>query len=706
MVLFSSCEACIQEGLVGCTPSGKSMYSVHGNSGQTSSQSSVFVPTLSEESENNSSWCLTQLRKLDFGKTVFKGRRARKCRKRRDCGQLIKYRSATMILCDTNPKRRNPNCVLIKKGDKPERGCSRWVLRSSKRALQIVEGVGPNQHSARTILSWLMDSDMILPRQRVSYIHRRGELVMAEGIVTREGIKCKCCRKVYSLTKFEVHAGSASQCPANNIFLSDGRSLMQCQMQLVHSKEGGCERVDLNERKKGDYSCYERDKICSICHYGGQLVHCDSCPSSFHSSCVSVQDVHQGRWSCPTCRCTICGQSEYDADIQRFTPRSILYCDQCRHEYHVGCLRERGERKLERCPLGNWFCGRKCSKIFTALQKYLGKSKPVGATGLSWTILRPRKEVSFTSASVHETITEQHSKLWVALSVLHECFVPITELRTKRDLVRDVLFNNWSELKRLNFQGLYTMILEKDDELISVATIRIHGEKVAEMPLVATRVPYRRQGMCRLLVNEVEKLLSHLGVERLIVPAVGQVLEAWTTSFGFTKLTWSERLELLEYTFLNFQATTMCQKILVPSVLTKNKQSKVNEVIIQVGSHNGDTGWSGCSLMSGVIQTLEPIQILKPVGLFEFPSCTGSNTSKEVGLYSEGLIQKHGQIEQGEEALQLRLLRDGASEDGENYGFTDRVSPNVKVKQLHNPICRFRGLHYSRRNRSAKREST
>lgn len=35
---------------------------------------------------------------------------------------------------------------------------------------------------------------------------------------------------------------------------------------------------------------------------------------------------------------------------------------------------------------------------------------------------------------------------------------------------------------------------------------RIHGQKVAEMPLVATRFKYRRKGMCRLLVDELEKV--------------------------------------------------------------------------------------------------------------------------------------------------------------------------------------------------------
>lgn len=91
---------------------------------------------------------------------------------------------------------------------------------------------------------------------------------------------------------------------------------------------------------------------------------------------------------------------------------------------------------------------------------------------------------------------------------------------------------------------------------------RVCGKKFAELPLIGTRVQYRRQGMCRLLMNEVEKLLSGLGVERLLLPTVPQLLETWTGSFGFTEMSYSDRFQYAANIILSFQGTTMCQKIL------------------------------------------------------------------------------------------------------------------------------------------------
>lgn len=66
-----------------------------------------------------------------------------------------------------------------------------------------------------------------------------------------------------------------------------------------------------------------------------------------------------------------------------------------------------------------------------------------------------------------------------------------------------------------------------------------------------------------------------LGVERLVLPAVPSVLETWTTSFGFAKMTSSERSQFLDYTFLDFQDTIMCQKL-----LTKTPQ----DIVLSTGS--------------------------------------------------------------------------------------------------------------------------
>lgn len=58
-----------------------------------------------------------------------------------------------------------------------------------------------------------------------------------------------------------------------------------------------------------------------------------------------------------------------------------------------------------------------------------------------------------------------------------------------------------------------------------------------------------------------------LGVERLVLPAIPSVLNTWKMSFGFSEVDKSERLNFLDYTFLEFQGTVFCQKVLKNSSL-------------------------------------------------------------------------------------------------------------------------------------------
>ncbi|MCL7041618.1 hypothetical protein MKW94_018392 [Papaver nudicaule] len=312
------------------------------------------------------------------------------------------------------------------------------------------------------------------------------------------------------------------------------------------------------------------DDICSVCYYGGTLVLCDRCPSSFHLNCLGMKDLPDGNWFCPSCQCGICGQSEIGGESVQLNGKEVVRCDQCNHAYHVGCVRKRGSGKMDLNPNSSWFCGVRCEKLCAGLHKLLGKPVSVGVDSLTWTILRPRKDAcnSFVPSDT-EADMELQSKLHVALGVMHECFEPIKDPYTNRDLVEDILFNNTSELNRLNFWGFYTVLLEREEELISVATLRIHDVKVAEVPLIGTCVQYRRQGMCRILFDVLEDKLRELEVERLILPAVPEVLQTWTTSFGFSKMSYFERQEFLRYSFLDFEDTTMCQKFLGMSLVAE-----------------------------------------------------------------------------------------------------------------------------------------
>ncbi|XP_062085774.1 uncharacterized protein LOC133791882 isoform X2 [Humulus lupulus] len=516
------------------------------------------------------------------------------------------YRNSSHLKVKQSKKSKaSINLRNVEDGTKPKR-----VLRSSKRVQEVVI---PNSshHNPRTVLSWLIDNNMVLPRAKVKYRTSKDQRTMAEGRITRNGIKCSCCQKLFTLASFEVHARSKHNIPAANIFLEDGRSLLDCQRQVINNCEMQNSTTELHDREKSNWQRGENDYICTVCHYGGELMLCDRCPSSFHKGCLGLKDIPDGDWFCPSCCCGICREGKFqDQEDKAHVQEGNLICSQCERKYHAGCMNSNQLDKLETCHAGNWFCSEECEKIFLGLQKLLGKTFTVGKDNLTWCLLKARKTDgdSSTDSIDMDALTESYSKLNVALGVMHECFEPVKEPLTRRDLVEDILFNRGSDLKRLNFEGFYTVLLLRNDELITVATVRVYGRKVAEVPLVGTRFQYRRLGMCRIMMNELEKKLMELGVERLVLPAVPSVLNTWTTSFGFSKMTASERLQFLDYTFLDFQDTVMCQKLLwsVPSaglITLKGLQSNFHDDIIEAGNN------IDCDRLSAVSEVYQAEQI-------------------------------------------------------------------------------------------------
>ncbi|KAL8154082.1 hypothetical protein V2J09_011842 [Rumex salicifolius] len=427
----------------------------------------------------------------------------------------------------TTPKKRKVTNAQSKTIHGSDVNQLNQVLLSGKRVRQM-KTPSTLPYNPRTVLSLLIDSNIVLPRAKVYYLGK-DKSIMAEGRVTRDGIKCGCCQNVLTLAVFESHARSPYHEPAANIFLDDGRSLVDCQMEVLHNGMKKLLKGTMTiGRKRKNMSQSTNDHICSVCHYGGELLLCDRCPSSYHANCLNLQGVPDGDWFCPSCRCAICDRSEPANNIGFLNEESTLCCDQCERLFHVSCLRGRGGVNLDGRPKGKWFCCRSCAKIFRGLQKHKRKTIPLGHDNLTWTLIKPMKYESKDGLSKTHVnmMAENYSKLSLALEVMHECFEPVKEPRTRRDLVEDVIFGRGSDLKRLNFKGFYTVLLEKNDELVSAATLRIYGDKVAEVPLVGTRFNFRRLGMCRILMDELEKLVQEFGVERLVLPAVHYHQEA------------------------------------------------------------------------------------------------------------------------------------------------------------------------------------
>ena len=348
------------------------------------------------------------------------------------------------------------------------------------------------------------------------------------------------------------------------------------------------------------------DDLCRVCSDGGELICCEGCPGAFHKECVGLSEIPEGDWFCPTCRCCICHKShvsskELDAaqsdgkkteDASDALPpqpscfkpldrNTMLICDQCEREFHIKCIEQKRNILIERLPKGEWFCGGSCKSLNGSLKALCRRGEIDVGDGYSYTLLNGKsiKEAGrklkasnkLTQGSLEYQLHERRKSLLKSCcDVLSECFLPLKDAKTQRNLLP--LIVRGKVLPPHDFRGFRSFALLYQGDVVCVATIRVFSSSCAEMPFIAVPFKARGMGLARRTMQLLENTLRGMGVKNLILPALGEIKELWEQKFDFKQCTPDQRKHLLQYRILGFPGTSVMSKELGKPVEKKRKE--------------------------------------------------------------------------------------------------------------------------------------
>ncbi|KAL3508755.1 hypothetical protein ACH5RR_028156 [Cinchona calisaya] len=408
---------------------------------------------------------------------------------------------------------------------KIQKGSCKLPFRSLKRG-----GGKCSNPCQRTVLSWLLHSGVLSLNEVIQYRDRKTDSVLKEGFVTCDGILCKCCDEVISISKFKSHASFRHKHPCLNLFMESGKPFSLCQLEAwsaeYKARKGAPRTVQIEEMD-------EYDNSCGCCGDGGDLLCCDSCPSTFHLECLYIQEMPEGNWHCPQCTCQICGSGVNQREA--LPSSNALKCSQCYNQYHEPCAEKQGI-KIDMAS-DTWCCTMTCQQVYLGLQARIGLINLL-SDGLHWTLLKctDGNQKVHSAQSFLALKAECNLKLVVALKMMEEYFIRMVDPTTGVDMIPQLVYNWSSKFARVDYYGFYTAVLEKNDTVIALASIRIHGATVAEMPFATTCSKYRRQGMFRRLLHAIELMLKSLKVKMLVISSIPSTVETWKVGFGFADL--------------------------------------------------------------------------------------------------------------------------------------------------------------------------
>ncbi|XP_057463398.1 uncharacterized protein LOC130753384 isoform X2 [Actinidia eriantha] len=515
--------------------------------------------------------------------------------------------------------RKNTQGRMKQKSSKP-------VLRprSSKSASQCISSQKKSKWKItkkdQRLHRLVFEDDGLPDGTEVGYYIRGQKLL--EGYKRGPGIFCCCCNSEVSPSQFESHAGWASRKkPYQNIYTSNGVSLHEFAISLLKGRK---------------HSAKDNDDLCTICADGGNLLLCDVCPRAFHigyslqkgiRECASLSRIPRGKWYCKYCqnmfqrekfvehninalaagrvsgvdpieqitkRCMQIVKNPEDAEViacvlcrrnnfrkTEFGPFTVIVCDQCEKEYHVGCLNKHKMADLKELPEGKWFCCMDCRTIYSSLQNLLIRGEEMISDSLL-DVIKKKHEYKFSDTPtdfdvrwrvLSGKIASPETRLLLSKSVaiFHDCFDPIVDSETGRDFIPSMVYGR--NIRGQDFGGMYCAVLTLNSSVISAGIFRVFGQEIAELPLVATS--NNNQG--KVLFSCIEKLLAFLNVKFLVLPAAEEAESIWTQKFGFEKIPLEHLSEYRKsfWQMLTFKGTSMLQKTVPPCPIIQQDDAPI-----------------------------------------------------------------------------------------------------------------------------------
>ncbi|KAL0316310.1 UNVERIFIED_CONTAM: Chromodomain-helicase-DNA-binding protein 4 [Sesamum radiatum] len=398
--------------------------------------------------------------------------------------------------------------------------------------------------------------------------YSKGKRILG-GYKQGNGIVCSCCNTEISPSQFEAHAGwAAKRQPYRHIYASSGLTLHDIALMLANGQ---------NLASSGS------DDMCAVCGDGGELIICNGCPRAFHAACLGLQCPPADDWHCSYCRdkfgpgrkisgesrpiiirlkrvvkapefepggCVICRSQDFSA--AKFDDRTVIICDQCEKEYHVGCLRESGLCDLKELPEDKWFCCDDCYKIFETLQNLASGGPEIIPASVSATVYKKHTMIGLNNGSHNEIqwcILSGKSRfpdhlllLSRAAAIFRECFDPIVA-RSGRDLIPVMVYGR--NISGQEFSGMYCVVLIVKSVVVSAALLRIFG----------------REGYFQALFSCIQRLLSSMSVRHLVLPAAEEAEPMWTNKLGFRKTSNEQMLKYTrDYQLTIFKGTSLLEK--------------------------------------------------------------------------------------------------------------------------------------------------